>query len=323
MHERLLTSAEPSIRLLARTRVLGEEPAPELLEQVRASERAEALRRSGLQSLHPYAKWAGAHWSLVMLAEIGYPPGDEALVPLREHVLGWLLSDRYEERWVPPVHGRSRLHASQDANAVWALLRLGLADRRIDRLVQRLIGAQWPDGGWNCDPREAAHVSSFEETLIPLRALALHGGDAADEAASRAAEVLLERKLFRRRSDGQPIAARFVQLHFPTYWHYDLLFALKVIAEAGYIGDPRCADAFELLESKRLPDGGFPAEARYYRGSSATAGRSPVDWGGTSKRHANEWVTVDALAVLSARDAKRPPVGGPHAAASLSPLPPP
>jgi len=41
------------------------------------------------------------------------------------------------------------------------------------------------------------------------------------------------------------------------------------------------------------PDGGWPAEAKY---STKVA----LDWGGTSKKHMNEWVTADALGVLKA-----------------------
>ena len=49
-----------------------------------------------------------------------------------------------------------------------------LADGRTDELVNRLLKWQWPDGGWNCDKRPEADSSSFMETLIPLRALALY-----------------------------------------------------------------------------------------------------------------------------------------------------
>jgi hypothetical protein len=73
------------------------------------------------------------------------------------------------------------------------------------------------------------------------------------------------------------------------------------MAELGRINDPACADALDLLASKRLPDGGWPAEARYYRTSATVAlGNDDFDWGGTSTRRSNPWVTVDALAVLRA-----------------------
>ena len=85
---------------------------------------------------------------------------------------------------------------------------------------------------------------------------------------------------------------------------YGILPGLKVIAEAGCIGDPRCADALDLLESKRLPDGGFPAEVKHYRvtdkRSATGCHASRVDWGGANKKRMNEFVTVEALAVLKA-----------------------
>jgi hypothetical protein len=31
-----------------------------------------------------------------------------------------------------------------------------------------------------------------------------------------------------------------VKLHYPCYWRYDILFGLKVMAEAGFIRDGRC-----------------------------------------------------------------------------------
>jgi hypothetical protein len=95
------------------------------------------------------------------------------------------------------------------------------------------------------------------------------------------------------------INQRFVRLHYPLYWHYDILFGLKVMAEAGLIGDSRCASALSLLESRRLPDGGFPADETYARTNRPQlSGYSPVRWGGTSRKTINPFVTADALYVL-------------------------
>jgi hypothetical protein len=141
------------------------------------------------------------------------------------------------------------------------------------------------------------------QSLIPLRALALHarltGNKHSKQAADRAAEVFLKRELFKRQRDGSVIHKDFIRLHYPCYWHYDILFGLKVMAEAGWLGDKRCRSALDLLESKRLADGGFPAERKYYQCTpKAKTGRSLVDWGGTSTTRMNEFVTVEALYVL-------------------------
>jgi hypothetical protein len=326
MVARLLESDEPSVRYGLRVRVLGETPdsgeARKEREAIRTSPRVSALLRlrgpDGRIPGSPYAKFTGAHWVLSLLAEMGYPPGDADLIPLRDqvyalwlspgHTREWLCSskaDSYGRRGVPIIRGRARRCASQEGNALWSTLALGIADERADRLAENLIRWQWPDGGWNCDRRTEACHSSFHESLIPLRALALHarltGSSASREAAARAAEMFLQRRLFRRLRDGQVIHEDFVRLHYPCYWHYDVLFALKVMAEAGFFGDPRCSEAMDLLESKRLPDGGFPAEAKFYKVvDKPEGGGSLVDWGGTSRTRMNEFVTADALYVLKA-----------------------
>ena len=73
------------------------------------------------------------------------------------------------------------------------------------------------------------------------------------------------------------------------------------MAEAGRIGDGRCADALDLLASRELAAGGWPAESRHY--TSAGAGKDKadhVDWGGSGAKRMNEWVTASALAVIAA-----------------------
>ena len=316
----LLASKEPSVKFKALVNVLSEkESSPKirrLQEKIKSSPRVKLLLsergKDGRIPYHPYSKWYGAHWVLATLADIGYPPGDKQLIPLREQVYDWLLSKEHEGR-APRTHpytgpirrvkDKPRIHASMEGNALYAILRLGLYDVRAERLAERLLRTQWPDGGWNCDSSPKAHTSSFTESLIPLRALALHtevtGNSRSRLAAERSAEIFLKRKLFRKRCDGGIIKESFVKLHYPCYWHYDILFGLKVMVEAGFIKDRRCREALALLESKRLPEGGFPAEKKYYRvAKDRVSGRSLVDWGPVSPRRMNEYVTADAFYVL-------------------------
>jgi len=308
--DKLLSSEEPSVRFKVLVNVLGRKlesaEIKKLQEEIRKSTRVKLLlserRKDGKIPVHPYAKWYGAHWVLATLADIGYPSGDKSLIPLREQVLAWLFSEEHRKH-IKTIDGRTRRCASQEGNALFSLLTLGLTDTRTEELAEHLVKWQWPDGGWNCDRDPKAVNSSFWESLIPLRALALHarltGKKESREAAKRAAEVFLKRRLYKRQRDGKIMVGDFVELHYPCYWRYDILFGLKVMAEAGFIGDKRCYDALELLESKRLSDGGFPSEGKYYRVTDKkTTGRSLVDWGGTSKKRMNEFVTADALYVL-------------------------
>src|SRR5438132_6043080 len=323
----LLTSKEPSIRWKTRIHVLGEDRGSSrirgLEDEIRKSRRVRALlsRRDELgragTARKVYYKWQGVHWVLASLADIGYPREDRSLRAIRDRIYEFWLrpnyfrefeahteAEAYRGKGVPVVRGRARRCASQQGNALYSLTSLGLADERSDSLVERLLHWQWPDGGWNCDRHPKADTSSFMETRLPMLGLAAHARDhpssEVSRAVERASEVFLRRRLFRRATTGQIIHRDFVTLHYPLYWHYDILGGLKAMACIGRIRDPRCSEALDLLGSKRLPDGGWPAQRRFYKVRPTTfeANSDYVDWGGTGSRRMNEWVTVDALAVL-------------------------
>lgn len=262
--------------------------------------------KEGIIPYNPYQKWYGTHWVLAQLADIGYPPGDQNLIPLREQVYYWLFSDRHQSS-IRAINGLIRRCASQEGNVVYSLTMLGLTDKRTETLVDNLISYQWPDGGWNCDKNPSASNSSFMESLIPFRALTIYGKtnnhSGALQAAKKASEIFLKRYMFLGVRSGEVIHDDFVHLHYPCYWHYDILFGLKVMKEAGFIGDKRCKKAIEILKLKQLPDGSFPAERKFYKVISSEekvrkSGSSLVDWGGTSKKVGNKWVTRDANFVL-------------------------
>lgn len=321
----LLNWDDPCVRYRALVEVCGLPPdspdATAYRRSIPASDRvAKLLSPRGTDSRLPgvYSKYCGAHWVLADLADMGHPPGDSSLLPLRDQVYEyWLDPKRTRERvvdveavrykslpGVPVIQGRPRRCASQEGNALYATLRLGLADERANQLASNLIRWQWTDGGWNCDRKASAHVSSFHETLLPLRGLVWHarasGSPESARAADRACEVFLSRRLFRRLGDGTVIHDSFLKLRYPHYWHYDILIALKVMAEAGRLDDPRCDEALDVLEEKRLPEGGWRGEGKHWRLVDEPAnGGSMADWGPVSRGRAMDpWVTLDALYVL-------------------------
>jgi len=321
----LLTSDIASIRYKIRVNVLSEDPHSDsikrLRDEIKRSPVVQALLSQQddggqLVTRSVYDKWQGAHWVLATLADIGYPEGDLNLAPIRDQLQAQWLSENYYQEFdapsraaayrktgVPVMNGRHRRCASQQANALWSILKLGLANEQTEAFVERLLHWQWPDGGWNCDKNPAACNSSFMESILPLRVLSLYaeqsGNEQVSTAVARAAEIFLKRRLFLRQRDSSIIKAEFVALHYPLYWHYDILHGLKILAEAGYINDPNCSEALELLASKHIAGGGWPADKKYYRTSSESGnGCDYVDWGGTSNRTMNPWITADALFVL-------------------------
>jgi hypothetical protein len=118
--ERLLNSDEPSVRFKVLVKVLGHDAdtavCQQLRQEIKTSPRTQLLL-SGWNIGNdmppgPYRKWSGAHWVLADLADIGYPPGDGTLIPLRECVYRWLFGQSHQQQ-IRTIKGRTRRCASQ------------------------------------------------------------------------------------------------------------------------------------------------------------------------------------------------------------------
>lgn len=299
----LLQADEPSVRYLTRCDLLDEDSVSDRAA-ITAGPWVSALlagqQEDGGFGGDPYRKWTGAHWRLVSLAELAAPASDPRVAAAAEHVLAWIVNGlRYPPR---VVDGLPRSHASIHGNALGACTRLGLAgDERTQRLAEAIISWQWPDGGWNCDNRADGHRSSFHESLRTAwglqeyAAATSHAG--AREAAERAVELFLQHRVFRRGGTGEPINARWLAMPYPSYWHYDVLSALIVIASGGRCTDPRASEALDLLERKRRPDGRWNAQAQWWRTADSRKPPEVVDWGKAGEP--NLMVTLNALRVLA------------------------
>ncbi len=132
-------------------------------------------------------------------------------------------------------------------------------------LVDRLLGEQMADGGWNCEQENGSTRGSFHSTINVLEGLLEHERAARGRAEVRAArlrgeEYLLERRLLRRLSTGESIHPEFAQLSFPTGYHYDVLRGLDYLRAADVEPDERMGEAIGLIESRRDADGRWPLE---------------------------------------------------------------
>jgi len=300
----------PSIRYMFLTGYENLAPtSPRLkkvMEEVRSSELVAALvgtlTESGEIPFNAYSKWRGAFWTLLQLVDLGYPPGDSALVPLMEQNHEWLLDPAFLKR-IPQINGRWRRCALQEAGSVLADVHFGFVTAKTEELVEQVLKWQWPDGGWNCDKKPPASHSSFYETWIPLRALNAYArvsrDDRVRQAVEKAAEVFLRHRLYKKSTGEDIILPNFMQLAYPAYWHYDVLVGLLLMDEIGRLSDPRCKDALDWLESRQLPGGGFPADVKYFTTSlKAASGVSPVNWGAPNVRKQNDFITVRSLGIL-------------------------
>jgi hypothetical protein len=306
--EWLLACREPAVRCLTLTDLLDlpeHDPQVELARQaicegawVRAL--LDGQQPDGGFGVHPYQKWKGAHWRLVSLVELGISPGEPHACAAAGQVLVWLTGKPHRSR-IQTINGLTRRCASQEGNALAVCCRLGLAgDERVKYLAQSLAAWQWPDGGWNCDVRPDARHSSFYESLAPLWGLAEYwqatGDEYALQVAKRAAEFFLRHSLFRSERDGQVIEAEWLKLHYPLYWHYDILQAMLILSRLGPLSDERLQEPLMILGDKRQPGGFWQAESFYWwPPGKQKSNVEAVDWG---RRGPNVMITLNALRVL-------------------------
>ena len=245
---------------------------------------------------HAYAKWSGAFWRLISLVDLGVGPGHAGALAAAEETLDWVASPRrLAEIHRRRIDGRVRRCASQDGRALQACLDVGLrGDPRLDTLAESLVETQWPDGGWNCDRKPHVTHSSFNETWGPIMGLARYG---ATDAVARGADFLLQHRVVFSHRTGEPAHPTIMKIHFPAYWHYDLLAGLRTLAAAGRLEDARSADALDLLESKRRSDGTWRGQGRWWkRPGSKGSNVEVVDWG----EMANDMLAEQAEGVLRA-----------------------
>lgn len=291
-----LLESDPAVRRLAEIDLCGEGSAVDPLD----SPRVQALLAFPTTG-HPYRKWTGAHWRLVSLVELGVPAGHPDAVLAAQPVLDWLTGEQHLAG-VKTIDGLARRCASQEGNALAATVRLGLAeDPRVRRLAEGLVGWQWPDGGWNCDGKASGRRSSFHETLPPVWGLSefaqATGDDRAADAADRAAELLLDHRVFLRSGSGPPIHPEWTRFHYPPYWHYDALQALLVLSRRDALGDGRADAALDLVERRREADGRWSASRPWWGRPGGTRAPEVVDWG---RDGPSDMVTLNALRVLRA-----------------------
>jgi hypothetical protein len=171
----------------------------------------------------------------------------------------------------------------------------------VDDIVERLLGEQMADGGWNCEQENGSVRGSFDTTINVLEGLLeferAHGPHGAVAAArQRGEEYLLQRRLLHRLSDGEIPEERWLRVGFPYSWNYDVLRALDHFRNVGDPPDERMREALDLVESKRESAGQWRLEVAYQE-------QLPVDLG-EAVGQPSRWVTHRAMRVL--RWAARP-----------------
>ncbi len=266
-----LLDSDPSIRWQV-MRDLTHEPADVIAaERSRIATEGWGAQLLALQA--PDGRWAGRPWSqdwtdtfhvLELLRRFGLDPSSEgarrAVGLIREHV-NWR-DPEFETPWADNRFFEGEVEPCINGNVVATGAYFGVD---MTRLVERLLGEQLSDGGWNCEAENGATVSSFGTTINVLEGLLEHeraigGSEEVRAARRRGEEYMLERRLFRRKSTGEVIDSSWLKFSFPHWYFYDVLRGLDYLRDAQLTADDRVAEAIGVVEGNRDPDGQWPLQ---------------------------------------------------------------
>src|SRR5579859_470835 len=168
----------------------------------------------------------------------------------------------------------------------------------VQGIVDRLLGEQLADGGWNCERERGSTRGSFHTTICVLEGLLEHeraigGSPTVTAARERGQEYLLARRMLRRRSTGDVIDPAWTRFSFPTGYHYDVLRGLEYLRSAGMRPerpDARLAEAIGLVASNRDAEGRWLRESMHPDELDAEPGMAEGE--------PSRWITLRALRVL-------------------------
>lgn len=300
---RWLLDSDPSIRWQVMRDITHEPSESVAVERSRVA--AEGWGASLLKLQGSDGNWGGGAWvhrswastleTLMLLREFGLDPASEQ----SRRSIGLV---RERSNW-GPHHGESPFFEGEvepciNGRVLACGAYFGAAS---ERLVDRLLGEQLGDGGWNCDA-PPSRVSSFNSTICVLEGLleyeaASGGPSAVRQARLRGQEYLLERRLFKSLSTGKAITrdrkdhrSNWTRFSFPTRWHYDVLWGLDYLRRAGVRSDVRTEDAVDLVVRRRHQNGRWPL-------ASPHEGVVHFDLEGRNGT-ASRWNTLRALRVL-------------------------
>jgi hypothetical protein len=329
----LLDQSNPAVRMFTLTDVMGRPSDDEEVRIAREStlsfgpvQRLRNAQKGGGYWPPSYTcynpKFTSTVWQLQLLGEMGVPrtPWIESAVErfLAQHQMDSgafsCPSGIEAERFLAKHPGAKREgEPCLTGNMVRTLIVFGyFKDDRVKKALEWLPEDQQSDGGWNCDyPLQKPTHSSFMSTIEPLWAYSevprQQWTRKLKTSIERAAEFLLVHRLYKSHSDWRPVELRgmsrvypgnlVTRFHFPMYYYYDALHALRVLTKLGYQDDERISDAVHLMLSKKTPEGKWLLEGDWARERTDRARKALA----TVERlmEPSKWITLNCYRVLA------------------------
>lgn len=322
--EWLLEESDPSISYLTRKEILNDETGDAIYSRIAGSPECRKLyNKTGTllgNSKNYDIYYSGAVWCFAESVERGLDKRSKEISKTADFIISQCQTPTggFSLQWKPQVE-----LACRTGDMIRLLLRAGYNDENIKSGINWITSHQRHDGGWLhcplagiCDqfklvllnkPGRGLSRESNEQVTSCIYAtiacsMALieyrvkSGSSSNDGIIKKAAEFFLKRSLFKN-SRNEPIRPRstwnrdFRLLGYPVMSQYDILYGLIFIAMAGFLGDRRAGEAFNLVMSKQNDDGSWNME-------NAQTG---MMYGNEARTHTgkkSKWVTLQVMRLL-------------------------
>ena len=320
----LLEPSDPPLRALTLSEILGKRTDDPEVEEARKSSLSckpvlTLKRRQGSRGYWPpddtcyNPKFTSTVWQLMLLGEMWVPR-----TPWIDSAIERFIVQHQMENgafcW-RRVGGRGAQEEEPclTGNMLRTMLVFGYGDDpRVKKGLDWMPSHQQKDGGWNCEyPSHNPTHSSFMSTIEPLWAYSevprAKWNRRMKSSVEAGAEFLLAHRLYKSHRDWRPVEFRGMhkvfgggllsKFHFPMYYYYDALHALRVLAKLGYQDDERMGDAVHLMLSKMTTDGRWLLEGDWVRERSDGARKTLVTIEHLWKP--SKWITLNCYRVLA------------------------
>jgi hypothetical protein len=320
--EWLLDPASPGVRYLALRDLLGLPPDDPELAAAQKVAHANGPIAAILAEMHPDGYWSkpgpgynpkyfSTVWSLITLAQLG---ASIALDGRIARACACLLDASLTPRGQFTVNGApSGTIDCLQGNLCAALVALGYEDRRLDLAFEWMARSVTGEGvapaverdaplryyAYKCGPTFACGANGrlpcgWGATKVMLA----FGGWLRQRRTPLVERAIRQGVDFLFSTDpagadypsttGKP-SSSWRKFGFPVFYVTDILQVVEALVALGYGGDPRLANALDLIRRKQDEQGRWALEYDY-------AGKTWVDFG--PKKQPNPWVTLRARRVL-------------------------
>ncbi|MEW6093191.1 MAG: nitrogen fixation protein NifH [Chloroflexota bacterium] len=319
----LLEPESPGVRYLALRHLVGLPADDPELSAARKAAHVDGPIAVILDKMHPdgywsepgpgyYPKYFSTIWSLIMLGQLGASSGlDERLARACAYLLDHSLTPLGQFSLTGTGSGTADC---VQGNLCEAILNLGFDDPRLEKAFEWMARSVTGEGIAPLSEKEAP-VRYYAGKCGPNFACGSNdkkpcawGGVKVMLAFGRlpaAHRTLLIERAIRQGVDfllgtdpaeagyPSPYASKpsgnWWKFGFPVFYVTDILQIVEALAALGYGGDPRLANALNLVRRKQDGQGRWALEYDY-------AGKTWVDFG--TKKQPNKWVTLRALRAL-------------------------